>query len=82
MVFFRSEESLRSWCQARGVTPGPTVSMAQLWALSEQWYATRLTPEARRPPPEEMRRIFAGIGLTGPFWDPEGDPFRGPGATR
>jgi len=75
MLFFRSEESLKSWCRARGVVPGPAVSMAQLWALSEQWYASRLTPDARRPPAEEMRRIFADIGLTGSFWDPQGDTF-------
>jgi hypothetical protein len=45
--------------------------MDQLWVLAKTWYATRLAPEARRPSPAEMRGIFAGIGLTGPFWDPE-----------
>lgn len=35
----------------------------------------RLTLEATRPGPEEMRRIFAGLGLTDPFWDPSGDQF-------
>ncbi len=28
----------------------------------------------RRPQPAEMRAIFAVLGLTGPFWDPEHDP--------
>ncbi len=49
--------------------------MDQLWALSVAWYATRLTPDARRPQASEMVEIFARIGLTGPFWDPAQDVF-------
>jgi hypothetical protein len=71
MLFFRSEELVKAWCADRGATPGPSVRMDQLWVLAKTWYATRLAPEARRPSPAEMRGIFAGIGLTGPFWDPE-----------
>jgi hypothetical protein len=76
MLFFRSEEMVRDWCRERGVSPRPIVSMAQLWGLATQWYATRLSPAARRPGPDEMRRIFAGLGLTDSFWDPLGDTFR------
>jgi hypothetical protein len=75
MLFFRSEERLREWCAARGTTPGPAVSMQQLWGLAAQWYGTRLDPSARRPGPDEMRQIFAGLGLTGAFWDPQADNF-------
>ena len=75
MLFFRSEERLREWCAARGTTPGPAVSMEQLWGLAAQWYGTRLEANARRPGPEEMRQIFAGLGLTGAFWDPQADHF-------
>ena len=71
MLFFRSEELLGAWCADRGITPGPTVRIDQLWVLARTWYATRLAADARRPSPAEMRAIFAGIGLTGPFWDPE-----------
>jgi len=49
--------------------------MPQLWALAVAWYAGRLSPDARRPGPAEMRRIFARIGLGDPFWDPEADVF-------
>ena len=28
-----------------------------------------------RPKPDEMRRIFGGIGLEGSFWDPQSDEF-------
>lgn len=45
--------------------------MRQLWELSVHWFGNRLSPEARRPSPVEMRQLFASIGLEGPFWDPE-----------
>ena len=75
MLFFRSEDLVKAWCQARSITPRPIVSMEQLWQLSVTWYATRLSPEARRPRPDEMRRIFARLGLDDPFWDPQADTF-------
>lgn len=75
MLFFRDEEQVNAWCEANGVPRRPLVSLDQLWKLSAAWYWTRLTPDARRPGPDEMRRIFAGIGLDGPFWDPQSDRF-------
>lgn len=75
MLFFRSEERAREWCATRGATPGPCVRMDQLWGLAVRWYASRLTVEARRPKPDEMREIFAQLGLTESFWDPRGDRF-------
>lgn len=75
MLFFRSEDRVREWCSARGVAPSPIVRMDQLWSLAKQWYSTRLEPNARRPGPDEMRAIFAGLGLSGPFWDPQADRF-------
>lgn len=75
MLFFRSEAQVKGWCEARGVAPRPLVSMAQLWQLAVHWYATRLEPQARRPGPDEMRRIFAEIGLRDAFWDPRADAF-------
>ena len=75
MLFFRSEESVDAWCRERGIPRRPILSLDQLWRLAVAWYETRLTPDARRPQPDEIRRIFAGIGLEGPFWDPESDEF-------
>jgi hypothetical protein len=75
MLFFRSEEMVRAWCEARGIEPRPLVTMTQLWELAVAWYATRLLPEARRPGPPEMRQIFSRIGLNDPFWDPQADVF-------
>jgi hypothetical protein len=34
-----------------------------------------LTENSRRPQPDEMRSIFANLGLGGDFWDPQSDSF-------
>lgn len=75
MLFFRSEERVDEWCTARRLPRRPLVSLTQLWQLAQAWYADRLSPSARRPGPEEMRSIFARVGLEGPFWDPQSDSF-------
>jgi hypothetical protein len=75
MLFFRSEERVNEWCRANGVPKRPTVTLSQLWQLAVAWYANRMRPDARRPQPDEVRRIFARIGLEGPFWDPQSDQF-------
>jgi hypothetical protein len=75
MLFFRSEERVREWCSERRLPVRPIVALDQLWKLSVAWYDNRLSPDARRPQPDEIRGIFAGIGLTGPFWDPQSDQF-------
>jgi hypothetical protein len=75
MLFFRSEERVRAWCDARRVLQRPLVTMPQLWKMAVTWYATRLEPVSRRPQPDEIRGIFASIGLDDPFWDPRSDAF-------
>jgi len=75
MLFFRSEDRVREWCAARGVPMRPLVTMPQLWKMAVTWYATRLEADARRPQPDEIRGIFAAIGLDDPFWDPRSDVF-------
>ena len=75
MLFFRSEERAREWSEASGTPLRPRVTMDQLWVLSTTWYATRLQEDARRPGPDEMRSIFAAIGLDDDFWDPRSDRF-------
>ena len=75
MLFFRSEERVREWCRKRELPLRPLVTLDQLWGLAHAWYSSRLDAHARRPQPDEMRRIFAGLGLTGVFWDPQADNF-------
>ena len=73
MLFFRSEEHTDNWCRSRNLARQPIINLAQLWYLSKTWYGNRLTIDSRRPKPDEMAGIFAAIGLTGPFWDPQSD---------
>ena len=75
MRIFRSEEQVREWCAARGHAVRPIVRMDQLWSLASTWYSSRLQENSRRPQPDEMRAIFAGLGLEGDFWDPRSDQF-------
>ena len=75
MLFFRSEDRVREWCQQHNYPMRPVVSMDQLWQLATAWYSTRLQENSRRPKPDEMRAIFERIGLHGDFWDPMADTF-------
>jgi len=43
--------------------------------MAVAWYANRLSAQARRPDANEIRQIFAQIGLTDRFWDPRADSF-------
>jgi len=73
MLFFQSEDSVKSWCEARALPQGATISLEQLWQLAVTWYSNRLTVESRRPRPDVMVGIFEEIGLVGSFWDPSSD---------
>ena len=53
------------------VDPGLLISILFLSTLSYQLSTSRL----RRPQPDEMRSIFAGLGLRDDFWDPRSDSF-------
>jgi hypothetical protein len=76
MLLFRSEENVDRWCDAHRTPRRPLVRLDQLWHLATAWYANRLTPESRRPGPDEMVGVFAAVGLEGPFWDPKSDHWR------
>src|SRR5436190_12492948 len=65
MLFFRSEERVQEWCAAHAYPMRPLVTMDQLWTLATTWYSTRLQDNSRRPQPDEMRSIFARLGLEG-----------------
>lgn len=43
--------------------------------LATTWYSNRLRTDSRRSQPDEMRQIFADLGLEGDFWDPKSDSF-------
>ena len=79
MLLFRSEENVSAWCRERNLPRQPLVTLDQLWHLALTWYENRLTVESRRPAASEMVSIFASIGLTGPFWDPNADAWASTG---
>ena len=76
MLLFRSEEMVREWCKVRNIPLRPMINLQQLWYLAVTWYGNRLAVDSRRPAPEEMVEIFAKVGLTGPFWDPNADTWK------
>jgi hypothetical protein len=75
MLFFRSEDALDDWCNARQHPRQPTATLPQLWQMAVSWYSNRLSVDAHRPDANEKRQIFARIGLTDAFWDPRADRF-------
>lgn len=68
MLLFRSGEHVSRWNEARGSETGGLLTADQGWRLARAWFDDRLSPDWRRPTPDEAGKIFAAIGLTGPFW--------------
>lgn len=71
MRFFRSEDELRQWQAEQGHPGGATLSLAQVWELSQRWYHNRLSPDYRGRGLPEIQAIFRAVGLTSPFWAAE-----------
>lgn len=70
MLLFRSEEHVRAWCAVRNQPWGSTLTLEQGWGLAKAWYsADRRDPDWRRKTADEAQEIFAGLGLTSPFWN-------------
>jgi hypothetical protein len=68
MLLFRSEEDVERWSELRGTPRGEVMSVEQQWRLARAWFEGRFLPGYRRRTAEEAEAVFAGIGLTGPFW--------------
>jgi hypothetical protein len=68
MLFFRSEEDLDAWLQARNAVHGVTLTVSQLWQLSQRWYHNRLNAEYHGRTPEQVQEIFREVGLVSEFW--------------
>jgi hypothetical protein len=68
MLLFRSEEHVRRWCEARGLSQGAVFTPEQLWAIAKPWHGRRLDRDWRRFTPDEAEAVFASAGLNGPFW--------------
>ena len=68
MLLFRSEEHLVRWREQWHQPLGGTMSLDTCGKLAYDWYHDRLHPNGRRKTPEEAKRIFDVLGLTGEFW--------------
>jgi len=68
MLFFRSEEYLKQWLDARRVSHGAVLSVEKVWELSQHWYRDRLSPEYHGRTTEQVLGIFKRLDLTSEFW--------------
>lgn len=68
MLFFRSEVDLVAWLQANDYSRGETLTIVQLWDLSQRWYGDRMRVEYRGRTPEQVGEIFRHVGLVSDFW--------------
>ena len=64
MLLFRSEEHV----ERAGVPAGAFMTVTQAWGLADAWYRDRADPGWRRRTPEEAKRLFEDLALTGDFW--------------
>ena len=68
MLFFRSEEHVRRWCETRQLQQGAVMTLQQCWELARAWYANRLSRDWRRFTPTEVESLFRRLGFQGDFW--------------
>jgi hypothetical protein len=69
MLLFRSEEHVERWCRQWGLPRGATLTLEEGWRLALAWFRVdRGAPEWRRPPVEEIERLFESLGFSGAFW--------------
>lgn len=68
MLFFRAENDVTEWQRARNVTTGETISLAELWALSQAWYGNRLDHTFHGRSLSQAMEIFRAVGFSSAFW--------------
>ena len=68
MNFFRSEEHVARFNESRGLTPGTTITSAEMCELSREWLDARLAPDWRPRTTDESQAILDRVGLGGEFW--------------
>jgi hypothetical protein len=67
---FRGQAEIDDWCARHRFARGAVVALPVLNELARAWYGDWLTAWRRRSA-DEARALFARLGLTGPFWDPD-----------
>jgi len=59
---------LKTWSRSSRQPIGAWLSLPRAWRLSVAWYHDRLDANFHERTPAEAAAIFAGLGLTDPFW--------------
>jgi hypothetical protein len=70
MLLFRSEDDIAQWCATSGEPRGAILTVQQVWALSQWWYADRMSPDFHGRSLDDTLSIFRQLGLESPFWKP------------
>lgn len=73
MLFFRSEDALSRWLTKNNYTSGATLTLSQVWELSQLWYHNRLALDFHGRNVEQVQAIFKQLGLTSAFWSMESE---------
>ena len=68
MLFFRSEADLNAWLGTKKAARGETLTVSQLWQLSQRWYHNRMDVEYHGRTLEQVQEIFREVGLVASFW--------------
>jgi hypothetical protein len=68
MLFFRSEADLNAWLRDKNASRGATLTVSQLWQLSERWYHNRMEVEYHGRSLDQVQEIFKEVGLVSDFW--------------
>ena len=68
MLFFRSEANLEAGLQTQGTSRGATLTVSQLWELSQRWYRDRMEVDYHGMAQEQVQEISREVGLASEFW--------------
>jgi len=68
MLFFRSEADLDAWLVTKNTARGASLTVSQLWKLSQRWYQDRMDVEYHGRTLEQVQEIFREVGLVSSFW--------------
>ncbi len=68
MLFFQSEADLNDWLQTKNAAHGATLTLSQLWQLSQRWYHNRMQVDYHGRSFEQVQDIFKAVGLVSDFW--------------
>lgn len=70
---FRDPAEVGPWAERHGLPHGAVVPIVQLMSMARLWYGRHADPDWRKWSIREAAEIFSRTGLTGAFWELEGE---------